>query len=650
MSELVTIRERIIRARNYFTELHGVVLTTFNLDPVFLEDNALPAIFGIEDENRSVREAELHKQLAITPCTVFYDPSTEPKFGGGYRYVAQPVPIPGNFFHPKLVILAGQRDSSEESTRSKYDTQWVYLAVSSANLTRSGWGRNVESFGETWIHTQKQQSWRTLHKFLEWISSQNSLKMTQNDSDAVAKVLKTLDSMENRRRFGDNIEKPWSGTLYAKFYSSVVHNEGFPAFIHEHYSRRPSCIWVYSPYWGDIPNQLKSFNAKKTKLVPALRQRDGKISITQDQAKELALPNLIIKKNKRDIGERFWHMKAYWIERGSRCYIAVGSCNFTKAGLSGKNENVETMLIFNTYEDDGTFPGGKEVQPEEFATEPEPEEEIPNTVPISIVVAWDWKNQMWHWNLADDKKQRECKLQLPKCDNYFRIKPGANSTDGQPPEPGATFTIYYRNPEENQKWEEWTGSVVELNLDHSARTYGVPLNANQILDSWRKGLAVGSSRSREYNELDNVDESTQNNVDTPAVFDAVNLFDFYRALRDLKFELSNKKLSEDRKKAILIGHSNSVLALTNLAYNDSKLPVVRYLVLFELNKLISEHKKLLGDVHVSNVESMFDEVKELTHRELKEDPRLNNYNSSSIYEIMGWFEKNLNELDYKEIP
>ena len=650
MSELVTIRERIIRAKNYFSELHGVVLTTFNLDPVFLEDNALPAVFGIEDENRSVREAELHKQLAITPCTVFYDPSTEPKFGGGYRYVAQPVPIPGNFFHPKLVILAGQRNPSEKSTRSKYDTQWVYLAVSSANLTRSGWGRNVESFGETWIHTQKQQSCPALQAFLKWLKTNGSLNVNQKNSDAVTKVLDTLKDLPDRRRFFDGGSEPWSGTLYANFYSSVVHEDGFPAFIHKHYARRPSCIWVYSPYWGDIPNQLKSFNAKKTKLVPALRQRDRKISITQDQSQELDLPNLCIKKNRKDNNERFWHMKAYWIERGSRCYIAVGSCNFTKAGLSGKNENVEAMLIFNTYEDDGTFPGGKEVQPEEFATDPEPEEEMPKTLPFAIVVAWDWKNKLWHWDLAVGDNQREFMLLLPKYVRCFRIKPGANSKKGEPPKPGETFIIYYRNPKKSKKWEKWVGSVVELNLDHSTRTYGIPLNASQILDSWRKGLAVGSRRTGEYNELNDIVESTENKTDTPAVFDAVNLFDFYRALRDLKFELSNKELSENRKKALLVGHSNSVLALANLANQDSNLPVVRYLVLFELNKLISEHKKLLGDVHVSNVENMFNEVKELTHKELKKDPRLKNYTSNSIDEIMGWFEKNLNEFDYKEIP
>ena len=48
MSELSTVRARVERASQYFREMDGVVLTTFNLNGEFLEDHALPAVLGVE--------------------------------------------------------------------------------------------------------------------------------------------------------------------------------------------------------------------------------------------------------------------------------------------------------------------------------------------------------------------------------------------------------------------------------------------------------------------------------------------------------------------------------------------------------------------------------------------------------------------------
>ena len=165
MSEPGTIRERIERASGFFEAREAVVLTTFNLSGQFLEDQAMPAILGVEGATAAARNAVLHGQLAETECTVFYDPTVRPGVSGKFRYVARPVPLRGRLFHPKLIIIAG---------RSEDGTPWVYLAVSSANLTLSGWGRNAESFGETWIHTRKQQAWGGLDGFLAWLQRKRS--------------------------------------------------------------------------------------------------------------------------------------------------------------------------------------------------------------------------------------------------------------------------------------------------------------------------------------------------------------------------------------------------------------------------------------------------------------------------------------------
>jgi hypothetical protein len=202
VSKLPTIRERVERAARFFRTIEGVVLTTFNLHAGFLEDYALPAALGVDDGSLAARREEVHQRLGATPCTVFYDPSSPPKISGRYRYIARPVPIRGRFFHPKLVILAGRSDDQ---------TTWVYLAVSSANLTLSGWGRNAESFGETWIHTRQQPSWQTLDDLLVWLGAHSPLGDGSAGSDAVSRVRFALAAMPDRKRFSDRDSEPWAG-------------------------------------------------------------------------------------------------------------------------------------------------------------------------------------------------------------------------------------------------------------------------------------------------------------------------------------------------------------------------------------------------------------------------------------------------------
>jgi len=210
VSDLGTIRERIQRAASYFHRQEGVVLTTFNLSAAFLEEQALPVILGVEAKTVAARRAETHQRLGATPCSVFYDPTVPPRLSGRYRFVARPVPMRGRFFHPKLVVIAG---------RAEDDTTWVYLAVSSANLSLSGWGRNAESFGETWIHTRQQQTWGALDGFLAWLQARAPLGEAEAEADAVARVRAALARMPNRKRLRDDGTAPWSGTLYAQAFN-----------------------------------------------------------------------------------------------------------------------------------------------------------------------------------------------------------------------------------------------------------------------------------------------------------------------------------------------------------------------------------------------------------------------------------------------
>lgn len=613
-----TVRQRIERASADFHKLEGVVFTTFCLATTFFEEHALPAALGVEAKTTAARRAEVHQRLGCTPCTVFYDPATAPRIGGRYRYVARPIPIRGRFFHPKLVTMAG---STEDGVT------WVYLAVSSANLTLSGWGRNAESFGETWISTRRHQSWETLDKMLFWLQAQAPLGEEQAGMDATARVRAALNRMPDRSH-----PDGYDATLY----SSVVNTDGLPAFLQMGRRRRPSQLWVYSPYWGEVAEHVTAFNARETILVPA-RRIDGAFGLSQEQAETVDVNTTTIRRNPSDIGDRFWHMKTYWILHGDRAFTAVGSCNFTHAGLTGIEGNVEAMLVFEA--DPDWLQSGDPIERNDLADETQSEEDVPQATPVAIVVAWDWRIRSWRWWLEAGPKQRDFVLNLPGL-TAFATEPGTHLKQGSPPARGATYTVAYRT--DDRQWA-WHGQIVELNLDHSSRTYGRPLTANEILESWR-GRAptwdLGGSGGGGGGDGDPDDDDIEQ--EAAAAFETVNLYDFYRSMRALRTKLATLDLRQDIQRSYLVGRPDSVMAMAHLANRDGEAPVVRYLVLREICGVVSSWAALLDAELVALVRSMSDGARTRTHTQLLGEV---GGDSGKADAMLDWFERQLGRLD-----
>ena len=628
MSDLHTIRERIERATAYFTVREGIVLTTFSLNSQFLEEQALPTILGVEAATTTARNAGLHAQLAETDCTVFYDPTVAPCVSGKFRYVARPVPLRRRLFHPKLVVIAG---------RSKDDTTWVYLAVSSANLTLSGWGRNAESFGETWIHTRAQQAWRGLDAFLNWLQNYAQLGEEPNNRDALATIRAALARMPDGYRFRDRPEQPWSGTLYAQFYSSMVNKEGLPSFLKMGRARRPAELRVYSPYWGSVRHWVCEFSAHRTALVPAMRADRKALGLSKKQSGELDGAAELRRNSIEKQDDRFWHMKAYWIRHGKRCYTAVGSCNFTERGLVGGDGNVEAMLVFEDIEPH--WPSeGEVVVAGDLSDEPANEEEVPTPVPVAIIVAYDWRSGCWRWFLDADDSQKDFQLSLPSL-SPFCIDPGCSKRCGDPPDQGATFEVTYREGMEHKKWQ---GQVVELHLDHSRRVYGRGLSASEILESWRGRVPtweLGNGRG----EGDSDEDGDSAEADVPAVFGAVNLYDFYRAMRALRTKLAKLKPQPEAQYALLVRRPDSVMELAKLASCDGESPVVRYLVLHELASVASYcRENLLDEELLRRLQKMESDAKRTTLERLACELQ---GDLAKANEMLDWFEKRLAKMD-----
>ncbi len=592
----------------------------------------MPTVLGVDAESASSRRAELHERLAQIPCSIYYDPTVSPNISGLYRYTAKPVPIPKRFFHPKVVAIAGE---------TKNGTIWVYLAVSSANITLSGWGRNVESFGETWIHTRQQQPWSVLDRFLAWLDAHASLEEERSNFDAVNRTRKVLGRMTNRRRFNDKGDEPWSGTLNAQLYVSVVQStQSFPEFLQESSGRQrhPNILWAYSPYWSDVSEQVSKFNARETVLVPAWRV-DGKgLGISNDQAEEIDKTSTEIRRNEKDVDSRFWHMKAYWIEHGDLIRTAVGSCNFTRAGLGGGDNNVEAMLVYEAGPE--WLPNGDPYEEGEFSDEIVPEEDMPQVSPLPIVVGWDWRTQLWRWWLKPQNSQNNFRLTVPGLD-AFSITAGTSSRSGKEPRKGAQFTVDYQDGEVSCRWQ---GQIVELNLDHSQRVYGAQLTANEILDSWKSRTPPPPPPEPDEGEPgpSNYDGGVSDNDYAPAAFDAVNLFDLYRSTRALRRTLNELSQNPDVQRAYLVGRHYSAISLANMADRDAKVPVVRYLVLKEISGIVNTWKDVLDSSLVSSVEQKTEHVRSVVRDLLLNETKGDETKSDNM---LAWFEREFSELD-----
>jgi hypothetical protein len=522
----------------------------------------------------------------------------------------------------------------------------VYLAVSSANLTLSGWGRNAESFGETWIHTQGQgELCEPLHDLLNWLDANCGISEKQG---GVAAIRKTLDSLPNRRRFNIDPEnpKPWSSSLYARLYVSVLpvskekNTYGFANFLRKG-KRKPHELWGYSPYWGDVASNIEGFGAESTVLVPAMRSDGLALSLSSDQFGDLNQETTWVYRNEEEAGDRFWHMKAYSINYGKSHSMAVGSCNFTGAGLKGGVEgNVEAMIVFDNKDDSWLPKSVGDVAYDDFCVEVEVEEGVPEPVPVAIVVVWDWMEQSWRWWLNPSQGQSKFELHLPGM-GPFAIKAPGGKKRGPQPSRGAKYTVSYSVGDMRKSWE---GQVVELNLVHSQRTYGRPLSALDILESWRTGSPPGDGNSSSRNKSEG-DEDDEIKSDPPAAFDVVNLYDLFRSTRALRERLE-KQSNPAIQRSILVGRADSAMSLAYLADREHEVPVVRYLILREIYDIVSKWSCLFEQDEIAVVrraEEIANRARKKVLQDLKKELQPHLRHKSS--QMLKWFELRLKKLD-----
>lgn len=116
-----------------------MLFTSFGFDPDFFEQNVLLQLDDSTDRLQRLEEIENIERLALERgVVVFHDmgqlSETSEKVVG---IPTVPIAIPEGFFHPKVIVVSGTKGGAK-------GRRVVHLMVSSANLTRAGWGKNLE--------------------------------------------------------------------------------------------------------------------------------------------------------------------------------------------------------------------------------------------------------------------------------------------------------------------------------------------------------------------------------------------------------------------------------------------------------------------------------------------------------------------------
>ncbi len=608
-----TIASQVRVAARFFKELDAAVFTTFAFSSDFFEESVLPAVLAPDEEtdgpashtrrprNRAAVQMLVHQRLAEVPVSVYYDPTARIRSGGHYRYSAHAVPVPGQFFHPKNIILSGTDAAGNDL---------VFVSVSSANLTLSGWGRNSEVFAQTWVHSTKQQSWSELSGFLRWLADRTSAGVVPGSFDALQRVLGRLNRMTTRRLLSNTPRRPWTGTQYDRLYFSPLHAEGFARFFRR--KHRPWKMTVVAPYWHSPGKQLVPFSPWEVELVPTLLPKTPATSalMADDvaEARELlkgGCDKVAVSKIADDDGTRFWHAKAYLLAYMKSADVAVGSCNFTEAGLAGSTGNVESMLVRHVGRETALIPVTTEAPESHFATTAELEEDTPRPAPVDLVVVFDWSTMTYAWRYQASRSATSSILELP---GKVRVavengKGSYLSTAG--PTVEATFTLHYTLGPERRSW---SGLIAELNLDASERNYGISLRVSDILDSWKGAhlakVGTWSTFVAEAGEAEGDDNAPGD--DAEPLFDALNLYDIYRAFWDVRHRLNvlSKEGDAHGLHSLLVSRPDSVLALMRITTKAKGAETIRYLVLGEIRDILTVYGGSALELHVARLEGL----------------------------------------------
>ncbi|MFD4839308.1 hypothetical protein ACFWP0_17520 [Achromobacter sp. NPDC058515] len=578
------IRERLTSVAKLFEKLEVALFTSFSFNGDFFEQNVLPALFGIDpDTPPATRNQQVHRRLLQTRVGVFYDPSQLKASRQSFRYTQYPVLVPGSLFHPKNIILIGIDGAG---------TRWMYVASMSANLSLSGWGRNCEGFGDTWVHASSEQPATAVKEFLAWLKEQ-----VGNDTagDPLREAIRLSGALQIRRSKSiphgadrvDSVDRTGVNIYFSPLHQSMW------SFVREKYGAI-TALRAASPYWGDAEASAKELAGIPVSLVASRMPRKfvqtnlGKDTV-QAFIDDGSSPTL---ESWTDGANRFHHLKLYELKTGHGAVTGIGSCNFTRRGQfwlgdAGKPiGNVESML-FDTAK--FKWPPTQPLAAESLAPT-STDEDAPMPWPFYVFVQYDWKSAQYSWKLQGEIGQDTVELRLASQIAPIIVSAGQPKGKLKADLDADVFHLIWR---ENRL----EGSVTQINLDSSTREYGTPLGASDILDAWKTrtdpsgGEGEGDGDETKAPD-DEAEDETGRTVESEQSIETFDSFHFFQAAKAFRIQLEEVENHKDRILDLLIGQPASLSAFANAVRSGGYPLAAKFVVIRECLDLIVPYREI----------------------------------------------------------
>jgi hypothetical protein len=399
----------------------AAVFLTFEFDPGFFEEEILPLLFVQSFSHMPrVRIVQLEEALrSIEHVAVYYDrrgllQSAQPA-SLDYRRIA--LGRSTGFFHPKNVMLLLENHEKEETWDS------LLLATLSANLTQSGWWRNIEVADLEEVHAGEKCAFR--EQILELIARLKREDHT-GEEHAALEVFRQFVARRIESSTWHKKQSRWLPHLY-------VGQESVPGFLSLFVHEETFNLEVISPYFDDddsasVLNELiDTLQPRETRLyLPrddsgAALCRPGLFEAIKDKARVrwAKLPQSMATSASTGQGgeaERFVHAKVYRFWNQSRAIYFVGSVNLTNPAHSpGRAGNFETGILVEPEPDSRLTwwlePLSEQEQPAKFKPEGavETETEAP-TIPAAFRYDWNTQQLDYFWEGRTESRPQSARV------------------------------------------------------------------------------------------------------------------------------------------------------------------------------------------------------------------------------------------------
>ncbi len=420
-------------------KVKDAVFTTFSFDPGFFELHILPLLFDQDFSHADkVRLIQLEDaMLAVNNIAVYYDKSaiSQDAEPACLDYKRIDIRRKTGCFHPKIILLLLENPLGDGEEEEYENFNSLLFAVSSANLTRSGWWENLECAHIEEIN--EKEDWENVDRHYPYRKDLISLIhriRNSTDENEDHNALDRINEFIVKHTPTKQVDKSISG---GKYYSRLYCGQNSFAdwLVDLRLYKREWNLEVISPFFdssgaGPLEDIIVQLEPKETRVyVP--RDHDGTALITEDAYNSIAslqstywaeIPMELVHRGGGHVSEKLMprrvHAKVYrlWNGRTKNNILIVGSVNLTSSAHShGNAGNLETAFLVDISDENYRnqwWLSRIDKDIERFTQIGPSEEDGLEIAQIDLSMRFDWTSKSLEYRLLGNEKSqfRVCEI------------------------------------------------------------------------------------------------------------------------------------------------------------------------------------------------------------------------------------------------